>query len=402
MVVIIGAGIAGLTCAKYLKDRGISATVLESSDAVGGRVRTDRVDSFLLDRGFQVFLTSYPEARGLLDFDRLDLVNLPSGARIRTGNDFFRMPNPLKDIFTLPAALGSPVGNLADKVRILELKFSTSKAAEPTRNGSSGTTRAFLENYGFSETVIERFFLPFFRGVFLERDLETRADLFRFLYSQFANAEVVLPRKGMQAIPEQIAAGLDPGQIRLDTLVKGIEGKTVHLENGERIEAGHVVVATEASASAKLLGHEANVSFNGTTCMYFECGHDVDFGEKAYLIINSNPDEVIDHVFPASLAVPEYAPEGKTLISANIVGRSGVTEEAVRDELAHWFGGEIAWQHLKTYQIPEALPKFFADSEDNSDLKLDDGIFRCGDYTSYPSLNGAMRSGRLVAEMIAE
>ncbi len=401
MIVIIGAGIAGLTCAKYLKDSGIEALILEASDAVGGRVRTDIVDEFKLDRGFQVFLTSYPEAEKLLNYKELQFKNLPSGARIRNGNDFFVMPNPLKDIWTAPQALFSPVGSLFDKIKVLQLNADTRNAGEPSSK-SGATTIDFLQNFGFSETMINRFFKPFFRGVFLENDLKTNSNFFKFLYSQFAKGDVVVPENGMQAIPEQIASNLSPNQIRLNTKVQKIDGKTVYLENGETIEAEKIVLATDASSAAKLLGNDIKTEFNGTTCLYFASNSPIKLSGEPYLIINSNANELISHVFVISDVVPNYAPAGKTLISVNLVGNKEVSEENVQAELIKWFGNNHDWRHLKTYKIPEALPQFFEKSATENNLKINDFTYRCGDYTAYPSLNAAMKTGREVAEMLSQ
>lgn len=389
-----------MTCAKYLKDAGLEATVLEASDAVGGRVRTDEVEGFKLDRGFQVFLTSYQEAKKLLNYKLLNLKALPSGARIRNGRDFFVMPNPLKDFFKAPQALFAPVGGLFDKFQVFQLNIDTRKISDPEDLKSRKSTMAFLENYGFSDTMIERFFVPFFRGVFLERELETNSTLFRFLYGQFSRGEVVVPADGMQAIPEQIASHLSEDQIRLDTPVKKIDGKTIYLENGETLEAEKIVIATDAKAAAKLFGEESKTEFNGTTCMYFTSDSPLKLEGEPYLIVNSNSGELIDHVFQVSAAAPSYAPEGKNLISVNVVGNREVSVEEIQNELVEWFGNGHKWNHLKTYKIPEALPQYFQDSVVKSDLKINDHTYRCGDYTAYPSLNGAMKSGREVAEMI--
>ncbi len=403
MIVIIGAGIAGLTCAKYLKDKGIEALILEASDAVGGRVRTDILGGFKFDRGFQVLLTSYPEAEKLLNYQDLRLKNLPSGARIRNGNEFFVMPNPLKDILAAPQALFSPVGSLFDKFKVLQLNLETRNAAEPNAStqNSDETTLSFLKDFGYSETIVKRFFIPFFRGVFLEKELKTNSSFFKFLYSMFAKGDVVIPAGGMQAIPDQIASHLSLDQIRLDTPVKKNDGKTVYLENGETIEAEKIVIATDASTSAKLLGEESKVKFNGTTCLYFESDSPLKLDGEPYLIINSNDNELIDHILPISEIVPGYAPAGKTLISVNIVGNKQFTTEEVQAELAKWFGNEIVWRHLRTYKIPEALPQFFQASATENNLKINDFTYRCGDYTAYPSLNAAMKTGREVAEMLS-
>jgi len=408
MIVIIGAGIAGLTCAKYLKDSGIEAVVLEASDGVGGRVRTDMVGGFTLDRGFQVLLTAYPEARNLLDYKALNLKILPSGARIRMGDHFHVMPNPLKNWTTAPQALFAPVGNLWDKIKVLQLNLSLRNAPEPTAVPAHDpqTTLEFLKEFGYSDTIINRFFKPFFRGVFLEKDLKTDAEFFKFLFSQFAKGDVVVPENGMQAIPEQIAAHLAPHQIRLNTPVQKIVGKTIHLENGETIAAETIVLATDANATARLLGETPNTSFNSTDCLYFTCDIPFHLFEKPYLIINANKGELIDHLVNLSAFAPSYAPSGKTLISVSLVGENPYTEkdliEKVQKELLQWFGGKYAWQHLRTYRIPEALPQYFEPTPLYKSLKINDFMYRCGDYTAYPSLNAAMKTGRVVAEMLTK
>lgn len=406
MIVIIGAGIAGLTCAKYLKDRGIEALVLEASDAVGGRVRTDIVEGFKLDRGFQVLLTSYPEAKKLLDYDDLRFQYVPSGARIRNGNDFFVMPNPLKNILTAPQALFAPVGGLFDKFKVLQLNLETQNAAEPDelKRQSRESTASFLKNYGYSDQIINRFFQPFFRGVFLERDLATDSGFFKFLYNQFAKGDVVVPQNGMQAIPEQIAGRLAPNQIRLNASVERIVGRTVYLESGEAIEADKIVLATDAKTAAKLFGETSNVRFNSTVCLYFASDAPLKLNGEPYLIINSNADELIDHLFINSDVAPSYAPAGKTLISVNIVGDKAISDdglvETVQVELTKWFGRENDWRHLKTYRIADALPQFFENAAVGYNLKINDFTYRCGDYAAYPSLNAAMKTGREVAEML--
>lgn len=404
--VIIGAGVAGLTCAKYLNDKGIEAIVLEASDAVGGRVRTDVVDGFRLDRGFQVLLTSYPEAMRLLDYDSLKFRHLPSGARIRSGREMFVMPNPLKDIFKAPQALFSPVGGLADKIRVLHLNLDTRETPEPSGAAlkSDITTLAFLRDYGYTEQMIERFFVPFFRGVFLEGELATGSSFFKFLYGMFSKGDVVVPENGMQAIPEQIAARLADGVVRLNTPVAKIDGRIVTLANGETIEAENVVIATDAPAAAKLLGKESATKFNGTVCLYFESDAAAK-NDTPYLVINSNHGELIDHAIAISDVAPNYAPAGKTLLSVSLVGNPAFGDAElvakVRSDLGEWFGANRDWRHLKTYRIPHSLPQFLSGGESGPELKIAENVYRCGDYAAYPSLNAAMKTGRIVAEMIA-
>ncbi len=401
MITIIGAGIAGLTCAKYLKDGGVEALVLEASDGVGGRVRTDEFEGFKLDRGFQVFLTSYPEAENLLNYEALNFKKLPSGARIRTNDDFFVMPNPLKDIVRAPQALLSPVGGILDKLKILQLNAVTRDAAEPTAR-SDETTLEFLEKFGYSETMIRRFFTPFFSGVFLEKDLETNSIFFKFLFSLFSKGDVVIPENGMQAIPEQIAKHLSVNQLQLNTLVLKIDGETIYLENGETIEAEKIVLATDAKTAAQLLGEKSKTKFNGTTCLYFESDSPLKNDGPPYLMINSNGDEIINHILPLSDISSNYAPANKILISVSIIGNKEVIVQDVQTELAKWFGNDKVWRHLKTYKIPNALPQFFNGSENETNFKIRENLYRCGDYLAYPSLNAAMKTGREVAEILIE
>jgi protoporphyrinogen oxidase len=208
----------------------------------------------------------------------------------------------------------------------------------------------------------------------------------------------------MQAIPEQIARHLSPEQIRLDTPVKEIDGKKIYLENGEMIEADKLVLATDARIAAKLLGEDSKVEFNSTICLYFETDSPPALGGAPYLIINSNQSELIDHLLITSDVAPSYAPAGKTLISVSIVGdkavADGLLEENTQAELSQWFGSKFIWRHLKTYRIPNALPQYFQNSPIDTKLKINEYTYRCGDYTAYPSLNAAMKTGREVAEML--
>lgn len=406
MVVIIGAGISGLTCAKYLKDNGIEATLLEASDNVGGRVRTDTVNGYKLDRGFQVLLTSYPEALKILDYKALNLKILPSGARIRIGNHYHVMPNPLKKWTTALQALTAPVGNLWDKLKVLQLNLSLRNSVEPNAVTSvkKKATLAFLKDFGYSDIIINRFFKPFFRGVFLERDLKTDAQFFKFLFSQFAKGNVVVPEGGMQAIPEQLASRLSPNQIRLQTSVSKIEGKLIYLENGETISAQTIVLATDASTTLRFLGISETTCYNSTDCLYFSCDSPSKLFKIPYLIINANENELIDHVVDLSAFSSSYAPTGKTLISVSLVGNNSLGEielvEKVQQELNQWFDKKFVWQHLQTYRIPKALPQYFEAPASSKSLKINDFTYQCGDHTAYPSLNAAMKSGRKVAEMI--
>jgi len=427
-VLIVGAGVAGLSCAVYLKQAGIHALVLDAADGVGGRVRTDVVDGFRLDRGFQILLTAYPEARQLLNYGALDLRPFRSGALIRHDEPgsqdaglpgrWLKLLNPLHEPLSVFQTLTSPVGSLADKFRILDLVFQTQHksiseifAQQPT------TTLELLHDMGFSETMITRFFRPFFGGVFLENALTTSSNFFEFCFRMFVEGDAAVPARGIGAIGDQLAArlatGVDsPGQIRLNTLVRQIDGTTVRLASGETLTAPVVVMAVDAAQAARLTNRPAPAptAFNHTTCTYFAAPQSPN-AEKL-LMLNTRRSAAIHNMCVISDVAPDYAPAGQSLISVSTQGMDTVDEAAltarIRRELTNWFGhngpagSPAQWRHLRTYHLPQALPAYPPTSLQRESLRLTDTLYQCGDQTAYPSLNAALQTGREVAEAIIE
>ena len=413
-VVIIGAGIAGLTCAVYLRQAGIKALVLEAADGVGGRVRTDTVDGFQLDRGFQILLTAYPEAQRLLNYAALDLRTFRSGALIRERDEWIKLLNPLQEPLSVFQMIGSPVGTLGDKLRIAELMRRTQGLSiGELFQQTPTTTLAFLQEYGFSDQIIERFFRPFFGGVFLEDALITSSNFFEFCFRMFFSGDAAVPARGIGVITEQLASRLSAGQIRLNSPVEKISGNTVRLVSGQTIKAETIVLAVDAAQAATLLGKPATTkqSFNHTTCTYFAAPESPKLiPAHKLLLLNTHRSSAVHNVAIMSDIAPEYAPVGQTLISVSTQSLELVNEpvltEQIRQELTGWFGNVVQqWRHLRTYHIPHALPAY-SPQQGGSDalrqpLKLSDTLYQCGDQTTYPSLNAAMQTGREVAQMIS-
>jgi phytoene dehydrogenase-like protein len=404
-VLIVGAGVAGLTCARYLQRRGIASTLLEASDGVGGRVRTDRVEGFTLDRGFQIFLTSYPEAKRILDYDALDLKSFVSGAKIRLGGTFTTLANPFEG-GSVWAALRSPVGSLDDKLRVLRQIWQVEdESDEGFFRHPDRTTLDYLRDFGYSEAMIERFFQPFFGGVFLEADsLETSSNFFRFVFKHFYQGQAALPAAGIGAIPDQLYAALPPGTVQTGVRVRHVENNRVTLDSGETLTAEHVVLAVDAGAADRLLGTEPTREFRSTTCTYFAAPRS-PLDEKI-LVLNPNRQSVVHNLCVPSDVAPGYAPAGQALISVSTQGLDVVDgtrlAEKIKQELVDWFGPEVKnWRHLRSYHLPEALPAYGPGAGEHA-LKLGERLYQCGDQTAYPSLNAAMGTGRKVAELISQ
>jgi phytoene dehydrogenase-like protein len=402
-VVIVGAGLAGLTCARRLQAGGADCVVLEASDAVGGRVRTDVVEGFRLDRGFQVLLTAYPAAKKWLDFERLELKKFSAGARVWCGGKMHRVSDPWREPGALWDTLRAPVGSLADKVRIGTLRAAARRGtmAELFARPETSALTA-LRAHGFSERMIERFLRPWLGGVFLDEKLETSSRMLEFVFRMFAEGDTAVPAAGMQAIPEQLAAGLTPGTVRLNARVSAVAAGGVRLASGERIEGRQIVVATEGAGAADLLPEVVGPAWRAVTATYFTAKVS-PLGEPT-LMLNGTGRGRVNNVAVMSDGAPGYAPAGEALISVSVLGESGLDgaglEAGVRAELSEWFGaGVTEWNALRSYRLRHALPVRWP-LERRMAETVRPGVWVAGDFLSTASIQGAMESGEGVAEAI--
>jgi phytoene dehydrogenase-like protein len=419
-ILIIGAGVAGLVCARELVRGGAEVTVLEASDGVGGRVRSDHERGYTFDRGFQVLFTAYPAAQRQLDMRALDLRRFDPGALVCLNGRREVLTDPLRDAdkgAALAAAL-SPLIPLPDKVRTLALALELrGKTIDEVLAGEDESTRAFLERRGFSARAIDGFFRPFFAGIFLEGQLATSAKCFRFDYKMLSDGDTVVPAGGMGAIGEQLAAPLFAhGRIRLGARAVALHEESgrvrgARLADGELLSADAVVLATPAPETARLAGLALPMAHNSVTTVYFGGDQPVFAGRK--IALNPARDAFVNNAALLSNIAPEYAPPGKHLLAASILGvpamgNDELAKRALRD-LHRMFDGDrqtqaalAQYQPLRVYRIPYGQfsqpPGIHPSLPDNRTARP--GLFLASEITEASSLNAAMISGEKCAQAI--
>jgi len=404
-VLIVGAGLAGLSCARILSREGVEVRVLEASDGVGGRVRTDVVDGFRLDRGFQVLPTAYEELHSQVDLASLDLRPFKPGSLVWNGRRLERIGDPFRDPGSAVASFGARVGSLSDKMKVASLRRAlVSRPAEACFQGPERTTREELEARGFSAEFVNAFFRPFLGGVFLERALETTSSLFRYYFRCFAVGDVALSALGMQRLPELLAKGMED-RIRLQAPVAEVAPNEIRLADGTRISAAQVVLAVDGGEAARLLGVPAPSFKAAVTSYYAAPTSPVD---DRLLVLDGEGSGPVNHLAVVSNVAPAYAPAGAHLVSVSGVDAAAADpaafREAVPGQLRRWFGEAVdRWEHLKTYWIPHALPRHPPGSPlPGTPARKRDGLVVAGDYTVFGAIQGALLSGRRAAEAVLE
>lgn len=405
-VIVVGAGLAGLACARRLHRTGLRVLVLEAGDGPGGRARTDSVDGFLLDRGFQVLLTAYPVTRSELDYAALDLRPFEPGALVRTGGAFHRVSDPFRRPGAALATLRAPIGSWGDKRRVaqLALRVRRGSLAELFERPETSTL-SYLTARGFTDRMIDTFFRPFLGGVFLDPSLETSSRMFEFVFRMFGQADVAVPARGMGALSEQLAGDLPAGSLRLDSPVESVSSENVRLEGGGSLSALAVVVATEGPATQRLTDLKDVPAYRPTLCLYYAAEEPPV--EEGILILNGEGRGPVMNFTAMSRVSPTYAPPGRELLSATILGdaieRPGVRAEA-RSQLREWFGPAVdGWEEIAAYRIPVGLPDQSprAGGVRARSLSTDDGVFVAGDHRCHGSIEGAIVSGLEVAGAVS-
>lgn len=406
-VVIVGAGLSGLAAARHLTRHGIEVSVLEGSDAVGGRVRTDEVDGYRLDRGFQLYNPAYPEGARILDHDALDLKPFIAGARIVIDRGSRRRVERVADprrkpswaVSSLRAHIGSPLST----ARFGAYAVSRAVRSVPSLlRDPDVTTEEALRRAGVDRALMETLLRPFLAGVFLDAELTTSRRFLDVVLKSFVAGTPSVPALGMQRIPEQLANGLD---VQLDHRVISVSAHGVDVIGGDSRPAEAVIVATDPMTAAALVPGISAPAARSVTTWYYrpDCAPTELADGEAVLILDGSGRGPLINTVVMSHAAPDYAPPGGALVAASALGvwETPAHDIAVRKHLAWLYGVPTTnWELIASYPIPYALPAMPVPFELQRPVGTAAGVYVAGDHRDTSSIQGALVSGRRAAQAV--
>jgi hypothetical protein len=378
--VVIGAGLAGLNAALTLEKAGREVILLEASDRAGGRVATDVVDGFLLDRGFQLINANYPELKQLEVIEKIDFVEAPRAVAITIEGKENFLGDPRHH---LSSALNTSTGSLKEKIGLISYL---------TKSPKSGiSVAAQLQSLGKTYNRVLR---PFLTGVFLCDPSEVEASVGKELINSFVTGRPGLPANGAGALAGALAAGVS--DIRFDVRVDAIKDGYLKTSDG-KVAFDSLIVATDANIAAQLLDIEEVPPMVGCTTWYHV--PDASPSDKPYLLLDGMQAGPVVNSIVINNMVENYAPVGRQLVSTTTIQRA--SESEVRRHLAAMWGTSTQhWELLAKYEIPAALPLARVGKRLANNVRIDKNIFVAGDWRESPSQNGALKSGRRAAETL--
>jgi phytoene dehydrogenase-like protein len=400
-VVVVGAGLAGLACARRLHRAGHEVVVLEAADGVGGRVRTDRVDGFQLDRGFQILLTAYPEAQNEFDYASLNLKAFTPGSIVRVNGALHRVADPLRSPGHIVSSVRAPLGTLADKLKLARLVAQV-RRGEPADllRGPDQTTREALADCGFSDTMVDRFWRPLFAGIQLDPDLDVSAKRFRIILRMLATGDSVVPAAGMGELPAQIAADLPDAAVVLNTPAHEVSVGGVTDASGERHRADAVVVATDGPTANELVGGPT-VQSRPVACLWYSAP--APPVPDAMILLDGDQSGPVQNLAVMSNVASAYAPPGRSVIAAAVPGPGAGDadlEDVARRQLTQWFPAAADWELLRTDRISHGHPHQQPGFSPKQPVRREPGLYVCGDHRDTASIQGALFSGLRTADAV--
>ncbi|MFE9425938.1 NAD(P)/FAD-dependent oxidoreductase [Kitasatospora sp. NPDC006697] len=397
-VVVVGAGLAGLACALDLTAAGRDVLLVEAADEPGGRMRTDVVRGFRLDRGFQVFNTAYPQVRRRLDLKPLRLRPLTSGFLLAGVDGARRVVDPTRHPGGIADLRPGRTLSLRDTVALglLAACDTVLPAAVLKRAPETSTVRA-LRRAGVSQRAVDEVLAPFLAGVFLEDRLETSSRLFHLVLRSMVRGTLCLPWDGIGAVPRQLADRLPAERLRFGLRVERLTARGVALADGTELRSRAVVVATGAAQAARLLPGLGVPAARAVSTFYHAAP--VSPLREPTLVVDAGR-QVLNTVV-LSEVVPSCSPDGRALVSTSVLG-IGADEERVRRRAGELYGTDAAqWEPLADYRIAEALPAGPAPLPLSRGTRFSPGRYVCGDHRATASVQGALASGARAAREVA-
>ena len=379
-VLVIGAGLAGLSAAIKLQEAGRDVRIIESSDRPGGRVTSDIIDGFICDRGFQLINSKYPALQALNVIQEIDFINAPRVIEVALGNQRRALGDPRVAPWT---ALDKATGTIPEKLSLLRFL-----AASPKDNQS---VEDVLSSSG---SVYVRALRPFLQGVFLTDPKNVDARYGQSIVKSFVTGSPGIPRKGVAELSKALAARVD--SISYGVQADSIEGKVVRTSAGD-FKATTIIVATDATTATQLLGLNEVARMAGCITWYHAVATNPS-GSGRLVVDGQNRGPIINSIVISDIS-SDYAPVGQHLVSTTT--DLGATESDVRRHLAIMWGiSTHDWQLIAKYEIPAALPIQSIGRALTQPVKVSEGLYVVGDHRAVPSQQGALFSGNLAAELI--
>ena len=396
-IIILGAGPAGLACALKCQQLGREYLLIEGSNRIGGRLGSLYEDGYIFDLGFQVYNSAYVNTNRLLDLDELNLKYFKPGAAVHYGNSFQVVSDPLRDISKVFSTIFSNITTVSDKLKILSLKNSLSNYNIEEDKTDDITTLRFLKQYGFSEKMIDNFFIPFFSGIFHEKTLDTSSKFFKYVFSNFNNGLASLPEKGMQVIPEQLMSKIDIERVMMEkTAINIDDGNKVIFDDGDIIKGENIILTGESTTLAEKIKYE----YNEVNTIYFTTENEIENGDYIHLYPEDN---LINNIAIPSSISSAYSNGHSHLISITILEYDCSDIELIkkiRKRLSNYYGGEPgSYDFLRTFSISKATIKQPVGHFERKKI-VKNGLIIAGEQSTNGSIEGAIISGLNAADQL--
>jgi protoporphyrinogen oxidase len=399
-IYIIGAGVSGLIAAYELEQEGYHPIIIEQTDEVGGRVKTIHEKGYALDLGFQVLLSAYPLAKKYLDLEALELHKLESGALIYVNDKAYRIGDPMRNWKMLFPTIFSDIGSISDKLKVLKLNNRLKrKSLDEIFESRETTTLKYLIEFGFSPKIIERFFKPFFAGIFLESNIQTSSRMFEFVYKMFGEGYATIPKLGIGEISNQLKNKLHNTEFIFNCEVKDITNDKILMVSGENLPHDGVIIATNSTSMIR--SHKgADMKWKSCMCLYFEVDQTNIPANTIALIADGGN-------YTNNLYAYTDVKTGKTILSVTTLEHMNKTDAEIIENIiaeVKKYTGALKVDFIHHYRIKQALPdiqnlKMTVQSAENQVM---DNIFLAGDALMNGSLNAAMESGYIAAKSLLE